>query len=381
MCFRILRRPNPLCQASPLSLPFRCHPDSLDRIRGRGKEALTTTALAGIHATAAAVAHSFRLHNAGGGGANSNETDSPSAAAPSFAPGSPLRALTLMDCPSLPPLAILEALSIVLTSDFGAANTQSGSRNAGGATWSGGKFGLAHVALGYSTAIPLTTAASPSSSSLSVAAVPSTCASAAHSRRCRLTAASIANGTGASRGGDETPSAAWVGSEEEDGGAGGLGGSLDEGMVRLASESLESVTVVGEVQLSALVLSRCWRLRRLELLQCRRLWRDEKHAAVIYGFPLNYLFFFPVVAQARGSTVGLPLLATCCHCKCGGRRSRTRFVCALVLMSGVPSYQYSTPHPERLWLCFRFFLCPLSPSLHYSTQHRERRCNLGACCC
>ncbi|CAM9295012.1 unnamed protein product [Ectocarpus sp. 6 AP-2014] len=102
------------------------------RIRGRGADANTTTATAGVHATAAAIAYFLSClgsappppsntgdnrgssgsatSGGGGGGGGFSSFDSAGTTRPS--PPSPLRLLAIFDCPSVPPMAVLEALAV-----------------------------------------------------------------------------------------------------------------------------------------------------------------------------------------------------------------------------------------------------------------------------
>lgn len=246
---------------------------------------MRTTVSAGIHATAAAVAYIFRSR------VIQNASDSPegNCTPTPAAPGSALRALTLMDCPELPPLAILRVMSIVSTSISGASRVDGCVDG-----------GLEHLTLGYSTTPPMLEPSLVEGTLYSISH--GYAGGVDHSRRRRHPpragrAAAGGAGGGSSRvdGGEaETPEAFDIGqvdgvgrNEEETRGCDGEGENaraqeevdhdvsedlFGEGGVTIeAPSTLKSLTVAGEGGLTELDLGRCSRLRTLEVVRCRQL--------------------------------------------------------------------------------------------------------------
>lgn len=220
------------------------------RIRGRGANALTVSASAGIHATAAAFAFFLRCWADGGGGKGAT-------AAGNSPPSSPPRALTIMDCPSLPPLAVLEAMGV----ENGA--------------------GLEYVALGVSSPPPLPSLAVASHTATAV-------------RQRRAATGGGGGGSGGVVGQEPARAAGFSGSSSGGGGGGGGAGARSaaavegvrgkeedeeekvvegggEGRVAVASGTLKVLHVEGEGALTGVVLA-CPRLQKVDLLRCPRLW-------------------------------------------------------------------------------------------------------------
>lgn len=221
------------------------------RIRGRGANARKTTAAAGIHATAAAVAYFLRSHGTSNGlaadedaddntaviltGASSGnlvgrksgggkEAESETCHAKPPAPFSPLRVLVVLDCPSLPPLAMLEAVAIE-----------------GGA-------GLEKVAVGSSK--PFISAESDGGTK----------------RRGEARVSDV----GAVVGRENVDrSAEFRGDDADDEGGLGRRGVVEVGGggVTLASETLKALHVSGEAALTRVAL-RCPRLERVDFVGC-----------------------------------------------------------------------------------------------------------------
>lgn len=216
------------------------HPGDVDvpsvpprpRIRGRGADAHKTTAAAGVHATAAAVAYFFRNRpNGDPAGVVSGDGGGPRN--PAATPPS-LRVLGVFDCPSLPPLAVLEAVAIE-----------------GGA-------GLERLAVGFSKPLP--------------PPPPATAGSSGSGSGSRAERGRVAGGAGGAverptTGKEEAADEGVGGGDGRRRGRSGGGGEAFAGGLTLASETLRGLHVSGEGGLTGVAL-RCPRLGRVELVSC-----------------------------------------------------------------------------------------------------------------
>lgn len=232
------------------------------RIRGRGPDAHKTTVAAGIHATAAAVAFFLRGSSSGGGdgsgdfvegtveeqaGSGGRERDARRVGnSPTRRQSPPLRALTIVDCPSLPPLAVLEAIGV-----------EGGAR-------------LEHVVVGSTYPVKTPAAAAAAAAAEAVVGLRRT----ARQREGNLRAIREARTVDAAGVRHQRDVVDDVDGSGQAGGArggshrgGGTGGWEGEGRVTVASESLTGLYVAGEGALTGVVL-RCPRLERLELVRC-----------------------------------------------------------------------------------------------------------------
>lgn len=232
----------PISSLGLLAPPVPSFPHALllTRIRGRGADARKTTASAGIHAAAAALAYFFRCCAEDSHPSARRADTVAAAAADSGDPRiSALRELTLIDCPFLPPFAVLEALGVE-----------------GGA-------GLGHVTVGFSSAPPTKIAAQPAGRS-SARGRPRTPESLGQGGRldggvCAGVAMEGTAGVAVPGGGGRKGDCPGVGANTE-----AFGG---EGTVSVSSESIQSLYVAGDDNLVGLRLD-CPRLERLDLLRC-----------------------------------------------------------------------------------------------------------------
>lgn len=258
------------------------------------------TVSAGVHATAAAIAYILRAPAAittcdtlamkpTSTVAVAATATAAAVSRPDSRAGSTLRALTLMDCPALPPMAILEALSVVLKVDSG-----------GGGGVGDREGNLEHVALGYSSAPPAELSPADGAAStrydggsdyLRRRRAPPPPPPVAVSHAVGHLGDDAGEGLDSSRNRasiEGEPAGVFSASGGEGDGAGGGGGCgesergrneeewldevFEEGRVTLfGSAVLGSLTVSGESGLTGLVVGRCPRLRRLEVVRCRRL--------------------------------------------------------------------------------------------------------------
>lgn len=198
------------------------------RIRGRGADAHKITAAAGVNATAAAVAYFFRNCR------RSNGTDPGS-----FTTSPPLRVLGVFDCPSLPPLAVLQAVAME-----------------GGA-------GLENLAVGFSKPLPPPSPAAGIDSS-SNGGGSGKARPGGEQEQSRDGASGTVDRQNLGRDGGEGKGMGAGGGSR---GRSGEGNEVFAGGLVIASETLRGLHVSGEAALTAVVL-RCPRLDRMELVSC-----------------------------------------------------------------------------------------------------------------
>lgn len=180
-------------------------------------DALRTTETAGVHATAAAIAYclspSFGLNDHAGGDGKAVGGRTNSAGPSNRKPAPCLRTLNVIDCPELPPLAILEVL--------GTAQD----------------VPLRQVVIGLSKAPVMATGA----------------ATNPDPRSPTLTRGFGGEATGRPEDGNERVASP---------------GTRVHGAVRISNEALETLSVAKEGGLTELRFSRCPRLKRVHLSSC-----------------------------------------------------------------------------------------------------------------
>lgn len=172
---------------------------------------MATTETASMHATAAAVACCL-LPSFAAQGRTTVQSEGGSEDDTQQVPT--LRTLTLVDCPGLPPMAILEALGVAQ-----------------------GAF-LEHVILGFSR--------TPSTAAANFNSLAQDQSSGVEVATCADSEGRVQESKGRNR------DMGW-----------------EEGVVHLSSKVLETLSVSGEGALTELSLVRCPRLRRLDLSVCR----------------------------------------------------------------------------------------------------------------
>lgn len=221
------------------------------------------SAAAGIHATAAAVAYFFRsssslssppssssdpvAHSSDSDNTKTNDgatskcrdrSNNHCLGGKSSSGSSPIRALTLIDCPSLPPLAVLEAIGV----ENGA--------------------GLEHIALGFSRT-PLSLSPSLPPPKKKPSGPPKS------PPQHRWVGAVWRELSGREEGGLGSGAARKIGEErdDEDVVVERTINVVKGGGVAVSSETLKSLYVSGEKALTGIAL-RCPRLKRVELVRC-----------------------------------------------------------------------------------------------------------------